>query len=75
MSPMNEAAMLAERPLGDLARLRTRGMVLGAIGLVGMGIGFAMYDRGFFLQSYLIAYMFWTGVTVGSMALLMVTSR
>jgi hypothetical protein len=72
MSPMNEAAMLAERPVGDLARLRTRGMVLGAIGLVGMGIGLAMYDRAFFLQSYLIAYMFWTGVTVGSMALLMV---
>ena len=72
MSPMNEAAMLAERPMGDLARLRTRGLVLGAIGLAGMGIGFAIFDRGFFLQSYLIAYMFWTAVTVGSMAMLMV---
>ena len=51
MSPMNEAAMLAERPVGDLARLRTRGMVLGVIGLAGMGVGFAMYDRSFFLQS------------------------
>lgn len=72
MSPMNEAAMLAERPVGDLARLRTRGLVLGAIGLVGVAIGFVTFDRAAFLQSYLIAYMFWTGVTVGSMALLMV---
>src|SRR5215471_15080882 len=72
MSPMNEAAMLAERPMGDLARLRTRGLVLGAIGLAGMGIGFAMFDRSFFMQSYLIGFMFWIAVTVGSMAVLMV---
>ena len=69
---INEAALLAERPTADLARLRTRGLVLGGIGLVGMAIGFVTLDRLFFMQSYLIAFMFWTGLTVGSMAMLMV---
>jgi hypothetical protein len=70
--PMNASALLAERPLADLARLRSRGLVVGAIGLVGMGVGFLTLDRAFFLQSYLIAFIFWLGITLGSLALLMV---
>jgi len=70
--PMNESALLAERPLADLARLRTRGLILGAIGLVGVALGFATLDRAFVMQSYLIAFIFWMGVTLGSLALLMV---
>ena len=70
--PINEAALLAERPTADLARLRSRGLVLGGIGLVGMLLGFLTLDRASFLQSYLIAFIFWTGISMGSMALLMV---
>jgi hypothetical protein len=70
--PINEAALLAERPTADLARLKSRGLVLGGIGLVGMALGFLTLDRASFLQSYLIAFVFWTGISMGSMALLMV---
>ncbi len=70
--PTNYDALLAERPAADLARLRARGLVLGAIGLVGMVIGFATMDRLAFMQSYLIGFIFWLGIAMGSMALLMV---
>ena len=58
--------------MGDLARLRTRGWSSARSASSASAIGFATVDRAFFLQSYLIAYMFWTGITVGSLALLMV---
>ncbi|HUL75038.1 MAG TPA: hypothetical protein VLT86_18135 [Vicinamibacterales bacterium] len=70
--PMSESALLAERPLAELARLRSRGLVIGAVGLLGMAVGFLTLERQFFLQSYLIAFIFWLGISMGSMALLMV---
>ena len=68
----NNEAMLAERPAADLARLRARWLVLCGIGLVGLIIGFFTVDREMFMQSYLIGFIFWTAITVGSMAMLMV---
>jgi hypothetical protein len=68
----NNEAMLAERPTADLARLRARWLVLCGIGLVGLIIGFFTVDRETFMQSYLIGFMFWSGITIGSMAMLMV---
>jgi hypothetical protein len=47
-------------------------MILGAVGLGLAAIGFATVDRTTFLQSYLIAFIFWIGITLGSMAVLMV---
>jgi len=68
----NNEALLAERPTADLARLRARWLVLCGIGLVGLIIGLFTVDRETFMQSYLIGFMFWSGITIGSMALLMV---
>lgn len=54
----------------QLQRLQQLALVLGGVGLVLTGIGAVQDMRGLF-QSYLFAYLFWLGVTVGSLALLM----
>lgn len=69
---LNPEALLRERPADDLARLRGRSLVFGAAGLVLMAAGWFMAGRQEFLQSYLIGYVFWMGITMGSLALLMV---
>jgi hypothetical protein len=69
---LDEAALLRERPTADLARLRGRAVMVGAIGIAASAIGFFTLDRTLFLQSYLIAFIFWMGITMGSLALLMV---
>jgi len=71
MSDLNPAALLAERPVAEIGRLRMRALVLGAIGLAGCAYG-VIAEPTLFAQSYLIAFIFWTGITVGSLALLMV---
>lgn len=68
----NAAALLKERPEADLARLSSRGVLFGAVGILATAAGFFMVDRIQFFQSYLIAYMFWLGITLGSLGLLMV---
>ncbi len=70
---LNDAALLAERPVGAIWRgCVTRGSSLGAIGLVGMAVGFVDRRPRALLAVYLIAYIFWSASRSGSMALLMV---
>jgi hypothetical protein len=71
-SEFNAAALLKERPVADLNRLSNRGVMFGAVGIVAVAIGFFMVDFSQFLQSYLIGYMFWIGISLGSLSLLMV---
>jgi hypothetical protein len=71
MSAMNEGALFS-RPTAELGRLGSRSLILGAVGVGLSAIGFATIDRAAFLQSYLIAYIFWIGITLGSLAVLMV---
>jgi hypothetical protein len=66
-----DAAALMDRPTTELSRLGSRSFVLGGIGLALTALGF-LIARDTFLQSYLIAYIFWTGITVGSLAVLMI---
>lgn len=51
-------------------RLRSRSMILGGVFGVLAIIG-AIVDKELFLQAYLVGFMFWLGVTLGSMTLLM----
>src|SRR4051812_1771772 len=69
---LNSEALLRERPTADIARLRSRGVMLGAVGIVGAIAGFLTQEHSIFWQSYLIGYLFWLGITLGSLALLMV---
>jgi hypothetical protein len=72
MAHLNPEALLRERPTDDLVRLRGRSIVAGVIGLVLMAVGWTVYGLEAFLQSYLIGFIFWLGITMGSLALLMV---
>ncbi len=62
--------LLAERPAADLARFKSRAIAVGVAGIAASAIGFVV-NRPVFFQSYLIAYVFWMGITMGSLALLM----
>jgi hypothetical protein len=63
--------LLGARPIQEIARARSRSLLLGIVGLVFCGIGLAVKGQAFW-QSYLIAFYFWNGLTIGSMAVLMV---
>lgn len=51
-------------------RLRSRSMIVGGVFVVLAIIG-AIVDTKLFLQAYLVGFMFWLGVTLGSLTLLM----
>jgi hypothetical protein len=67
---LDEAALMA-RPTAEIGQLRTRSMIVGAVGLALVLVGY-FTARGMFMQSYLIAFIFWMGLTMGSLAVLMV---
>jgi hypothetical protein len=55
-----------------LPGMRQLGMILIVLGLVLTGVGFAISGLERFYQAYLVAYTFWAGLVLGSLALLMV---
>ena len=58
-------------PTSDIEVPRSRALIAGGIGLVGCAIGF-LVDRDQFFRSWLIAYMLFLGIALGSMALMMI---
>ena len=52
-------------------RLQQRALVVGVAGIALCGVGFFINPRQFF-RSYLLAYLFWVGIPLGSLAVLMV---
>jgi hypothetical protein len=69
-APLNESA-LTTRPAAEIGALGTRSLIAGVVGLALMGVGYAL-DHHLFWQSYLVAFIFLMGLTLGSLALLMV---
>ena len=55
----------------DVADRRGAALVAGIVGLVVCALGFLL-DRDHFFRAYLIAYLFWLGIPLGSLALMMV---
>ena len=53
-----------------LARFQRLALIVGILGLIVFGAG-AFFDPVHFWRSYLVGYLFWTGLAVGSLALLM----
>lgn len=51
-------------------RFRTRAMVVGAVFAI-VAVVVAVYNPKFFLQSWLVGYMFWLGLSLGCLTLLM----
>lgn len=54
----------------DMSRIQNRALLVGVAGLALLLIG-AFLDRKQFFQAYLIGFTFWCGISVGSLALLM----
>lgn len=54
----------------QVGRLRTRALVVGFVFLIAYVAG-AFINRDQFFHSYLIGYLFWLGIALGSLALLM----
>jgi hypothetical protein len=54
----------------DVARLQQLALIVGVVFTVLFAIGF-LVDREQFFHSYLFAFSFWVGLSVGSLALLM----
>ncbi len=53
------------------ASWQSRALIIGILGVIGCVIG-GFLQLHSFLRGYLIAYMFWTGLSLGCLALLMV---
>ena len=60
------------QPPESVSGLQRLGTVAAVVGLVLAGVGFALGGLERFYQAYLVAYTFWLGVALGSLALLMV---
>lgn len=58
----------------NVSRLEQRGLAAGIVGLLACAVGFFIYREQYadrFFQSYLIAFMFVLGLSLGSLGLLM----
>jgi hypothetical protein len=58
-------------PPADIDGVRSKALIAGVVGLVGCAAGFLL-DRDHFFRSWLIAYMLFFGIALGSFALMMV---
>lgn len=56
-------------PPAVISRLRSKAMVVGVLAAAA-AIVWAFLDTKLFLQAYLVGFMFWLGVSLGSLALL-----
>src|ERR1700730_10067258 len=57
-------------PPADLIRVRNFALAVGAL-LFTLFVAGMLMDRAQFFHAYLVGFIFWTGITVGSLALLM----
>src|SRR5437867_4574526 len=67
---MNEMKLLGYEPPAELSRVSMRALIVGVVLTVLLAIGAAI-DRPQFFHAYLVGFIFWIGITLGSLALLM----
>ena len=66
----DEAALMT-RPRAELGRLGTRAIGIAVVGIAASAAGYMSAGDAFW-QSYLIGYIFWVGITLGSLGILMI---
>lgn len=57
-------------PPAELARCQRRALIAGAVGIVASVVG-ALLDPEQFYRSYLVGFLFWIGITLGSFSIAM----
>jgi hypothetical protein len=73
-----DESALMQRPIAEIARLRSRALLVGAAGLGLVIVGVLLPHEvhagqpSLFWQAYLIAFIFWIGITLGSLGVLMI---
>lgn len=68
---LDPEALLATRPTAELTRWRNLSLGIGVVGVGLTAVG-AATNKAIFTEAYLTAYIFWWGIMLGSLALLMV---
>lgn len=68
---LDDAALLAARPRAELARGRNFAIGAAVVGIGLSAVG-AATNRAIFPEAYLSAFVFWSSITIGSLAVLMV---
>lgn len=63
--------MTAQAPVAALETLRQRALAVGLLGLGSCGVGLLLRPGQFF-RSWLFAFLFWLGVAVGCLSILMI---
>src|SRR5436305_7555465 len=61
---------LGYAPPAELSRISMRALIVGVVLTVLLLIG-AVIDRTQFFHAYLVGFVFWIGITLGSLALLL----
>lgn len=69
---MSASTETYQAPDALLPGMKQFGTIAAVLGVVLTGAGFAMSGLDRFYEAYLVAYTFWMGVVLGSLALLMV---
>jgi len=54
----------------EIGRWQQRALIVGVVFTVLFAVG-ALFNRAQFFHSYLVAYLFWTGIALGSLAILL----
>jgi hypothetical protein len=71
MSASHDISTVASyEPPADLGRLQRLGWIFGALGVAASLAGYAL-QPGQFFHSYLVAWLFWLGIALGSLAIVM----
>lgn len=63
---------LTYSPPESVSGLQNKAMIAAVVGVALSGAGYALTGADRFFEAYLVAWVFWTGVGLGSLALLMV---
>jgi hypothetical protein len=72
MSDMTRATQYHFEMPEPLRKIERASLIIGVLGAIGCIIGGFVEPAQHFLRSYLIGYMFWLGVSLGCMGILMV---
>jgi hypothetical protein len=66
---MTDAVHLAAERQAYLRRHGLIGLVLGVAGIIGCALGYGAEDHRRFLAGYVVAFMFWLGLSLGSLVI------